>query len=140
MGGERDKRHYYRWRGTHLNLCSALMAIENLGFLACYTYCEKGLPFIMVIFVDPWHSYLLQSIKQCSCHYLLIRLGQSWLEYAVTHWATAAVKGGGVREHDFFWQNRKINIYRQNMCRKDTMILYFIVFAQYFIFQKWIKD
>ena len=42
--------------------------------LACHTYCDMGHPFIMVIFEDPWHSHLLQSVGQLNCHYLFLRL------------------------------------------------------------------
>ena len=37
-------------------------------FLACNTYCDTGLLFIMVISEDPWHSHLLPSVWQWSCH------------------------------------------------------------------------
>ena len=38
------------------------MAIGQWGSLACHTYCDTGHPFIiMVIFEDPWHSYLFPS-------------------------------------------------------------------------------
>ena len=42
--------------------------------LACPTYCYTGHPFIMVISEDPWHSLLMPSVKQWSCHYLFKRL------------------------------------------------------------------
>ena len=29
---------------------------------ACHTYYDTGHPFVMVIFVDPWHSHLLPSV------------------------------------------------------------------------------
>ena len=32
------------------------------GSLTCHTYCDKGLPFIMVISEDPWHLYLLPRV------------------------------------------------------------------------------
>ena len=44
------------------------------GSLTCHTYCDTGLPFIMVISEDPWHSHLLPSVCQWSCHYLFLRL------------------------------------------------------------------
>ena len=44
------------------------------GSLPCHTYCDTGHPFKMVISEDPWHSHLLPSVWQCSCHYLLYRL------------------------------------------------------------------
>ena len=64
------RRHQYRWRATNFDLYSALMAIEQWG-LACHTYCDMGHPFIMVISEDPWHSHLLPSVWQWSCHYLV---------------------------------------------------------------------
>ena len=39
-------------------------------FLACHTYFDTGHPFIMFISEDPWHSHLLLSVWQWSCHYL----------------------------------------------------------------------
>ena len=42
--------------------------------LACHTYCDTGHPFIMVISEDPWHSHLLPSVWQWSCHYLFFRI------------------------------------------------------------------
>ena len=44
------------------------------GSLACHTYCDKGHLFITVISEDPWHSHLLLSIWQWSCHYLFLRV------------------------------------------------------------------
>ena len=38
------------------------------------THCDTGLPFIMVISEDPWHSYLLPSVWHWRCHYLFLRL------------------------------------------------------------------
>ena len=64
------RRHHYRWRIAHFDVYSALMAMEHWGFFRCYTYCDTGHPFIMVISEDPWHSHLLPSVWQCSCHYL----------------------------------------------------------------------
>ena len=43
------------------------------GSLACHTYCDTGNLFIMVIYVDPWHSHLLPSVKQWIRHYLFLR-------------------------------------------------------------------
>ena len=34
-------------------------ALSSEGSLACYTYCDTGHPFIMVISEDPWHRHLL---------------------------------------------------------------------------------
>ena len=38
--------------------------------LACHTYCDTSQPFLMVSSEDPWHSHLLPSVWQWSCHYL----------------------------------------------------------------------
>ena len=61
-------------RGCKFDLCSALMAIEQWGFLACHTYCNTGHLFIMVISEDLWHSHLLPRVWQWSSHYLFLRL------------------------------------------------------------------
>ena len=47
-----------------------------LGIM-CHTHCDTGLPFLMVIFEDPWHSHLLLKVLQWSCHYLFYDLGLS---------------------------------------------------------------
>ena len=44
------------------------------GSLACHAYCDTGHLFIMDISEDPWHSHLLPSVWQWSCHYLFLRL------------------------------------------------------------------
>ena len=48
--------------------------LSSEGSLACHTYCDRGHLFTMVISEDPWHSHLLQSVYQWSCHYLFSRL------------------------------------------------------------------
>ena len=48
--------------------------LSSEGSLTCHTYCDTGLPFVMVISEDPWHSNLLPSVWQWSCHYLFLRL------------------------------------------------------------------
>ena len=48
--------------------------MSSEGSLTCHTYCDMGLPFIMVISEDPWNSHLLPSVWQWSCHYLFLRL------------------------------------------------------------------
>ena len=47
-----------------------LRPLSSEGSLACSTCCDTGHPFIMVISEDPWHSYILPSVKQLSCHHL----------------------------------------------------------------------
>ena len=44
--------------------------LSSEGFLACHTFCDTGHQFIMVISDNPWHSHLLPSVWQWSCHYL----------------------------------------------------------------------
>ena len=60
-------RLYYRWRASNFDLCSG-----SEGSLTCHTYCDTGLHFI--ISEDPWHSPLLPSVLQWSCHNLFLRL------------------------------------------------------------------
>ena len=48
--------------------------LSSEGSLTCHTHWETGLPFIMVNPEDPWHSHLLPSGWQWSCHYLFLRL------------------------------------------------------------------
>ena len=54
--------------------------LSSEGSLTCHTWCDTGLPFIMVISEDPWHSHLLLSVWQWSSHYLFLRLrsGATW--------------------------------------------------------------
>ena len=42
--------------------------LSSEGSLTCHAHCDTGLPFIMVISEDPWHSHLLPSVWQWSCH------------------------------------------------------------------------
>ena len=48
--------------------------LSSKGSLTCHTYCDTGLPFIMVISEDPWHSHLLPSVWQWSYLYLFSQL------------------------------------------------------------------
>ena len=48
--------------------------LSSEGSLTCHIHCDTGLPFIMVISEDPWHSHLLPSVWQWSCHTLFLRL------------------------------------------------------------------
>ena len=47
-------------------------SLSSEGSLAWPTYCDTGHP-LMVISKDPWHSHLLPSVWQWSCHYLFLR-------------------------------------------------------------------
>ena len=57
------------------------MAIEQWGSLVCHTYRDTGHPFIMVISEDPWHSHLMPSFSQWSCHYCFNDLDLSRLGF-----------------------------------------------------------
>ena len=59
------RRHLCRWRATKFDVCSP---IEQRGFFSVHIYCDTEHPFIMVISKDPWHSHLLSSMWQWSCH------------------------------------------------------------------------
>ena len=50
------------------------MAIEPWGFLTCHTHCNTGLPYIMVISEDPWHSHVMPSVWQWNCHNRFLQL------------------------------------------------------------------
>ena len=58
-------------KGRKFCSCSALMAIEQWGFLACHTSSDTGHPFIMVISDDHWYSHLLpfSSRAVTTCFY-----------------------------------------------------------------------
>ena len=58
------------WRGANFDLCSALMAIEQWVFFSVPHVMWHGHPFLMVISEDPWHSHLMPSVWQWSCHNL----------------------------------------------------------------------
>ena len=55
--------------------------LSSEGSLACHTCCATGLSLIMVISEDPWHSHLLPSVQQWSCHYLFYDIGLSRLGF-----------------------------------------------------------
>ena len=78
------RRHNDRWRAAHVDLCSALIAIEHWGSLAYNIYCVLGHPLKMVISEDLWQSHLLPDIRQWSCYYLFLRL-MSVVERIRTH-------------------------------------------------------
>ena len=67
--------HHCRWKAEHLDLWSALIGIEHLGFFTVtHLYCDKGHPFIMVIFEDPdTHTYCraFSSGTATTCFYEL---------------------------------------------------------------------
>ena len=68
------RRHHCRWRAANLILTYELMTIEQWGFFSVPHLLWHWHPFIMVISEDPWHSLLMPSVWQLSCHYLFLRL------------------------------------------------------------------
>ena len=77
-----------------------LWPLSSEDSLACHAYCDTEHPFRMVISEDPWHSHILPSVKQRSCHYLFLRLRCGGWDSNTqpsdcgannpTHWAFAA--------------------------------------------------
>ena len=49
-------------------------SLRREGSFTCHTYCDTRHPFMMVISEDTWHSHLLPSVWQWSCHYPFLRL------------------------------------------------------------------
>ena len=47
-----------------------LWLLSSESSLACHTYCDTRHPLITVISDYTWHSHLIPSIWQRSCHYL----------------------------------------------------------------------
>ena len=71
FGGFRPTQEFF----THFEILTHVWhswPLSSNGSLACHTYCDTGQSFIMVISENPWHSYLLPSIWQWSCHYLIL--------------------------------------------------------------------
>ena len=66
------RRHHYRWKPANFDLCSALMAIEQWGFFNVPHLLRHGPTVYNGHPEDPWHSYLLPSVWQWSCHYLFL--------------------------------------------------------------------
>ena len=52
------RRHHDWWRAANFNLCSALMVIEQSGFVSMPHLMWHGASVYMVISVHPWHSHL----------------------------------------------------------------------------------
>ena len=70
-------RQHYRWRTTILTYTRHSWSFSIEGFFSCHIYCDTAHLFIMVISEDPWHSNLLPSVWQWSCHYMFKRLRSS---------------------------------------------------------------
>ena len=65
------RRHHCRWRAANFYVCSALMAIEQLGFFNVPHLLLHG-PTLYNGHLR--HSHMLPSVWQWRCHYLLLRL------------------------------------------------------------------
>ena len=63
-------------KGCKYSTCSALMTVAQLGF-----FSALHLLFKTVIPEDPWHSHLMPSVWQWSCHNLFNDLGLSQLRF-----------------------------------------------------------
>ena len=80
FGPNREIYHSYRdvtitCEGLQiLTYAQYVWPLSSEGSLACHTYWDTGHPLIMVISEEPWHSYLLPSVKQWGCHYLFLQL------------------------------------------------------------------
>ena len=69
------RRHHYLWSAAILTFTRSSWPLSSEGSITCHTYCDTGQLFI--ISEDPWHSHLLPSVCQWSCHYLFNDLGPS---------------------------------------------------------------
>ena len=66
------RRHHCRWRAANFDLCSALMAIEQWGFLNVpYPLLHRPTVYYGNL---QGHSHLLPSVWKWSCHHLFLRL------------------------------------------------------------------
>ena len=57
-------------KGCKFDLCPALMAIEQWGFFSVPHLLWHGALIYNGHIQDPWHSHLMPSVWQWSCHYL----------------------------------------------------------------------
>ena len=73
------RHHHCRWRAANLTYAQHSWPLSSEDSFTCHTHCDTGLHFIMVIFKDPWHSHLLTSVWQWSCHQLFL-----WLRSVTT--------------------------------------------------------
>ena len=58
---------------ANLTFTRSSWPLSSEGSITCHTYCDTGQLFI--ISEDPWHSHLLPSVCQWSCHYLFNETG-----------------------------------------------------------------
>ena len=59
--------YHCRWRAANFELCSALMVIQQRGFLTCNTHCDMA------------HPFWLPTLKTCHT-YTWCRASYSWAE------------------------------------------------------------
>ena len=62
-GVYRPTREFFTHVET-LKGCKFWPMLGSYGSLTYHTHCDTGLPFIMVISEDPWHSHIMPSIWQ----------------------------------------------------------------------------
>lgn len=66
-------RPNYRWSAYNFDLYT-LWPLSSTGYLTCHTYCDSGLPYIMVISGDQWYSHLFWSGLQWRYHCKFLQL------------------------------------------------------------------
>ena len=73
------RRKHCRWRAEILIFARHSWPLSGEGSLTFHTFCNTGLPLIIVTSDDPWHTNLLPSVWQWICHYLFL-----WLRFIAT--------------------------------------------------------
>ena len=70
------RRHHYRWRSPTFDLYTVIFAVDHLAFFSMIHLhvLWHGSTVYKVVSKDPWHSHLLASVRQWSCHFLFLRL------------------------------------------------------------------
>ena len=124
------RRHHYRWRATNFDLCLALISIEQWGFVNCHTYCDTVHPFIMVISEDPWHSLLMPSVWQWSCHYPFNDWGLSRPGFEPSYPACDA-KALPLRHRNLLINPS--NEFHINQIKPYVQLYFWILFANYLV-------
>ena len=119
------RRHHCRWRLQILTYAQHSWPVSSEGSLTCHTYCDTGLPFIMVISEDPWHSHLLPSVWQWNCHYLFSRLRtapqmpilyiKSGVKHQILCWGGALFKTIDCWHFVWFWKKNHGLISKKNL-------------------------
>ena len=104
--------------------------LSSEGSLTCHTHCETGLPFKMVISEDPWHSHLMSSVWQWSCHYMFLWLRsvatRDWTPISRMRQANALPlrhRGGPINKHicaELWSQHWSVLYVKKNLIESST--------------------